>query len=69
MVLVAILAASIGIGAAWLTAHYRFVGSDWLSVGLMLPLAAPAYVVGYVYADLLDVTGPLQTFVRDWAGL
>ena len=69
MVLVAILAASIGIGAAWLTAHYRFVGSDWLSVGLMLPLAAPAYLVGYVYADLLDVTGPLQTFVRDWAGL
>lgn len=69
MVLVTILAASIGIGAAWLTAHYRFVGSDWLSVGLMLPLAAPAYVVGYVYADLLDVTGPLQTFVRDWAGL
>ena len=69
MVLVGILAASIGIGAAWLTAHYRFVGSDWLSVGLMLPLAAPAYVVGYVYADLLDVTGPLQTFVRDWAGL
>jgi iron(III) transport system permease protein len=69
MVLVAILAASIGIGAAWLTAHYRFVGSDWLSVGLMLPLAAPAYVVGYVYADLLDVTGPLQAFVRDWAGL
>ena len=34
----------------------------------MLPLAAPAYVVGYVYADLLDVTGPLQSLLRDWAG-
>ena len=31
--------------------------------------AAPAYVVGYVYADLLDVTGPVQTLLRDWAGL
>ena len=69
MLLVGLLATSMGIGAAWLTAHYRFIGSDWLSVGLILPLAAPAYVVGYVYADLLDVTGPVQTLLRDWAGL
>ena len=69
MLLVGLLASSIGVGAAWLTAHYRFCGSGLLSVGLMLPLAAPAYVVGYVYADLLDATGPLQTWLREWAGL
>lgn len=69
MLLVGLLASSMGIGAAWLTAHYRFYGSGVLSVALMLPLAAPAYVVGYVYADLFDATGPLQTWLREWAGL
>ncbi|MEC8482117.1 MAG: ABC transporter permease subunit, partial [Pseudomonadota bacterium] len=68
MMMVGLLATAMGLGAAWLTAHYRFIGSDWLGVGLMLPLAAPAYVVGYVYADLLDVTGPLQSLLRDWVG-
>ena len=33
MMMVGLLATSMGIGAAWLTAHYRFIGSDWLGVG------------------------------------
>ena len=32
---------------------------------LILPFAAPAYVVAYAYADLLAYTSPLQSFVRD----
>ena len=31
----------------------------------MLPLAAPAYVVAYVYTDLLEFAGPVQTALRD----
>ena len=69
MLIVAGLTVSIGVGAAWLTAHYRFPGSNVLNVALMLPLAAPAYVVGYVYADLFDATGPVQMILRSWAGL
>ena len=69
MVIVAVLAASMGVGAAWLTAHYRFPGSGWLGVALILPLAAPAYVVGYVYADLFDATGPVQGVLRSLAGV
>ena len=69
MFIVAVLAASIGVGAAWLTAHYRFPGSGWLSVALILPLAAPAYVVGYVYADLFDATGPVQGMLRSLVGV
>ena len=67
--IVAVLAASMGVGAAWLTAHYRFPGSGWLGVALILPLAAPAYVVGYVYADLFDATGPVQGVLRSLAGV
>ncbi len=63
---VAILTIPIGVVTAWLTSTYRFPGSSWLPVALVLPLAAPSYVVGYVYADLLDYTGPLQTWLRDW---
>lgn len=69
MLIVAVLAASIGVGAAWLTAHYRFPGSGWLGVALILPLAAPAYVVGYVYADLFDATGPVQGVLRSLLGV
>ena len=69
MLMVAVLAASMGVGAAWLTAHYRFPGSGWLGVALILPLAAPAYVVGYVYADLFDATGPVQGVLRSLAGV
>ena len=69
MLIVAVLAASMGVGAAWLTAHYRFPGSGWLGVALILPLAAPAYVVGYVYADLFDATGPVQGVLRSLAGV
>ena len=69
MLIVAGLTLSIGVGAAWLTARYRFPGSEVFNVALMLPLAAPAYVVGYVYADLFDATGPVQMILRSWAGL
>ena len=69
MLIVAVLAASVGVGAAWLTAHYRFPGSGWLGVALILPLAAPAYVVGYVYADLFDATGPVQGMLRSLVGV
>ena len=61
MFAVGVLSLLIGVPTAWLTARYQFPGSRLFPVLLMLPLAAPAYVVGYVYADLLDYTGPLQT--------
>ena len=31
---------------------------------LLLPLAMPAYVIAYVYTDLLEFAGPLQAFLR-----
>ena len=66
MFAVGVLSLLIGVPTAWLTARYQFPGSRLFPVLLMLPLAAPAYVVGYVYADLLDYTGPLQTLLRGW---
>lgn len=66
MVLVALFASSIGITTAWLTAQYDFPLRRLLIPALALPLAAPAYVIGYVYADLLEFAGPVQALLRQW---
>ncbi len=69
MVLVGVIAGTLGVVTAWLVATCRFPGRRWLSWMLVLPLAAPAYVVAYAYTDLLDVSGPLQSALRDLLGL
>ena len=55
--------------AAWLVTMFSFPGRgvfEWL---LILPLAAPGYVLAFAYADLLNVAGPLQGMLRDTTGL
>ncbi|MCI0483883.1 MAG: iron ABC transporter permease [candidate division NC10 bacterium] len=60
--------ALLGTGLAWLTTMYRFPGRaafEWL---LILPLAVPAYVIGFVFRGLFDYTGPVQTGLRRLLG-
>lgn len=54
----------LGTGLAWLVATFRFPGRAVFSWLLVLPLAVPAYVLGFVYVWLLDYPGPLQTVLR-----
>lgn len=54
----------IGVGTAWLVTMCRFPGSRVLEWGLLLPLAAPAYILAYVYTELLEFYGPVQRGVR-----
>ena len=58
--LVALLAAVFGTGAAWLVTMCRFPGRRLLDPLLVTPLALPAYVLAYVYLDLLGPSGPVQ---------
>ncbi|WP_371056082.1 ABC transporter permease [Rhodosalinus sp. K401] len=60
--------AAIGTGAAWLVTMTRFPGVRLLEVMLALPLAFPAYVMGYAYTDFLDHPGALQTLLREVTG-
>lgn len=58
----------IGTGLAWLTVAYQFPGRavfDWL---LLLPLAVPSYVLGYVYMATFDFAGPVHSEFRQWLG-
>ncbi|MEM9209295.1 MAG: iron ABC transporter permease [Pseudomonadota bacterium] len=66
MLLTGLFALLFGVTTAWFVGACRFPGRDVLSWLLMLPLAAPAYVVAYVYTDLLEVSGPVQTSLRSW---
>ncbi|MGI2257947.1 ABC transporter permease [Shewanella sp. GXUN23E] len=68
MVLVSLGALLLAIPAAWLVARCQFPGRRWLQWALLLPLAMPAYLVAYVYTDLLDYAGPVQRSVRAWFG-
>ena len=53
-----------GVGTAWLVTTFEFPGRDTLVWLLPLPLAIPTYIVAYVYVDLLDALGPVQSALR-----
>ena len=59
----------LGVSTGWLIGACSFRGQRTLSWLLMLPLSAPAYIVAYVYTDLLEVSGPVQSALRSWFAL
>ena len=59
---------TLGVGLAWATVMTAFPARRFLSYALVLPLAAPAYVVAYAFADLFQAAGPVQTLLRDLTG-
>ena len=61
----------IGVAAAWLVTMCRFPGRRIFEWGMLLPMAMPAYVIAYVYTDILEYAGPVQGLLRDlfgWSG-
>jgi len=69
MMLTGGLSLLLGVSTGWLIGACQFRGRSTLSWLLMLPLASPAYIVAYVYTDLLEVSGPVQTALRSWLSL
>ena len=70
-VMVAVLAGIMGTTSAVLVTLFDFRGRALFEWALLLPLAMPAYVVAYAYADFLQFSGSLQTWLRstfDWQG-
>jgi iron(III) transport system permease protein len=65
---VAILAGAIGIGTAWLVSACAFPLRSALAWLLPLPLAVPTYITAYIYVEIFDAAGPLQTALRSAMG-
>ncbi len=58
----------IGVATAWLVSTCRFPGKRIFEWALLLPMAMPAYVIAYVYTDILEYAGPVQGMLRDVFG-
>lgn len=56
--------AFLGTTAAWLVTAYEFRGRAFFEWALLLPLAAPAYIVAYAYTDAFQFAGPVQSALR-----
>jgi iron(III) transport system permease protein len=54
----------LGTGLAWLVTIYRFPGRWLFESLLILPMAMPAYVMGFVFLAIFDYTGPIQSWWR-----
>ena len=54
----------LGVPTAWLTSNYDFIGKNFFSWALLLPLAIPAYIIAYTYTGLFDYSGAIQTTIR-----
>jgi len=57
-----------GVGTAWLVTMYAFPFRRVLELALVLPLAMPAYILAYAYTDFLQVTGAVQSALREATG-
>ncbi|MEM7538770.1 MAG: iron ABC transporter permease [Chloroflexota bacterium] len=58
----------LGVGCAWLVTAYDFPGRRWLERLLMLPLAIPGFIMGFVYVAIFEFAGPIQTGLRGQFG-
>ncbi|MCS7057037.1 MAG: iron ABC transporter permease [Thermoflexales bacterium] len=58
----------LGTGLAWLVTTYSFPGARLIEWLLVLPIAIPGYILGYVFMSLFDYAGPFQTQLRAWFG-
>ncbi|WP_163923263.1 iron ABC transporter permease [Photobacterium sp. Alg240-V54] len=57
-----------GLPCAWLMAMCRLPGERILQWALILPLAMPGYIVGYLYTHWFDYAGPIQIWLRELFG-
>ncbi|MEM9631708.1 MAG: iron ABC transporter permease [Pseudomonadota bacterium] len=57
-----------GVGTAWLVTMCNFPGRKIMDWALLIPLAVPTYIVAFAYIEVLDYTGPVQSFIRSLFG-
>ena len=56
------------VSTAWLVTLCNFPGRRVFEWALLLPFAIPAYVIAYIYTDLLEYAGPVQSGLREFFG-
>ncbi|QWC84019.1 iron ABC transporter permease [Nocardioidaceae bacterium] len=64
VVLVALGTGVLGTSLAWLVSAHEFPGRSVLQWLLVLPLAMPAYILGFIFLSTFDYAGPVQSALR-----
>ncbi|MEP0890081.1 MULTISPECIES: iron ABC transporter permease [unclassified Leptolyngbya] len=64
MVGVGIGVVGLGVSTAWFVTMCHFPGRRWLEWALLLPMAAPAYILAFTYTEFLEYYGPVQSGLR-----
>ncbi len=62
---VLVLSLFLGVPSAWLMAMCKLPSEKVLQWALVLPLAMPGYIIGYIFTDWFDFAGPIQIWLRD----
>ncbi|MGC9461851.1 ABC transporter permease [Vibrio genomosp. F10] len=65
---VMLLSLLLGIPSAWFMAMCRLPSEGILQWALVLPLAMPGYIIGYIFTDWFDFAGPIQILLRNLTG-
>ncbi len=65
---VGVLSFIFGVSSAWLVTRYKFPGQKYFEWAMLLPFAMPPYVIAYLYTDLLEYSGIVQTTIRNFFG-
>jgi len=68
LVAVGLGTSTIGVSLAWLVTAYDFPLRRIFDRALLLPLAVPSFVMGFVFMATFDYAGPVQTAWREWFG-
>lgn len=58
------VSAVFGITAAYITVFFNYPGKSFFQWALILPLAFPAYILGFTYLGLFEPTGIFQEFLK-----
>jgi iron(III) transport system permease protein len=66
---VGVLSVCLGAGLAWLVSAYRFPGCRQFGWMLVLPLAMPTYILGFLTLATVGRTGPIQDWWRATFGM
>jgi iron(III) transport system permease protein len=61
----ALLATILGVFSAWTVTFYDFPTRKILIWALLLPFAFPTYIMAYIYTDIFDYPGPIQSILRN----
>ncbi|WP_339045741.1 iron ABC transporter permease [Candidatus Mesenet endosymbiont of Agriotes lineatus] len=65
MIGVGVISFVFGVISSWFVTFFSFPGCKFFEVFLFLPISIPGYIVSFVYTNVLEYSGPIQSLLRE----